>query len=66
MLVAAVAALSPLMIAGCTPHRVALNYTCPGLTPHEAAVLSRRGAMGLARVGATPGGLKLLQKCQIR
>jgi hypothetical protein len=63
--VAVIAALSPLIVAGCTPHHVALNYKCPGLTGHEVRVLSRRGAIGLGRMGVTPGGLKLLQKCQI-
>jgi hypothetical protein len=62
---ATAAVVTSLLLAGCTPHRVALNYKCPGLTPHQAAVLSRRGGMGLARIGATPGGLKLLQQCQV-
>jgi hypothetical protein len=64
-LAAAVFAISTVLLAGCTPHHVALNYKCPGLTSHEARVLSRRGAIGLGRMGVTPGGLKLLQKCQI-
>jgi hypothetical protein len=57
--------VTSLLLASCTPHHVALNYKCPGLSAHEARVLSRRGAVGLGRVGVTPGGLKLLQKCQI-
>jgi hypothetical protein len=50
---------------GCTPHRVAVNYKCPGVTAHKTVVFSsRRGGTGMAKVGVTPAGLKAEQKCQ--
>jgi len=55
---------SALGLAACSTHRVAQTHPCPALTAQSKVVVaSSRGAIGLAKVGLTPKGLKALDDC---
>jgi hypothetical protein len=50
------------LAAGCSSHNVAAYRSCP-LAARVVAV-SDRGAVGMARIGLTPEGLKRQTKCR--
>jgi hypothetical protein len=61
--VAGVLALSTVAV-GCSTHDEATSRPCPPVAPKGTAVaISRRGAVGMAKVGLTPAGLKAQEKC---
>jgi hypothetical protein len=50
--------------AGCSTHRVATTNPCPVVTKHKVVVVApTRRAIGMAKLGLTPKGLKAQYKC---
>jgi hypothetical protein len=58
------ALLTALAVSGCTPHTVSVTDPCRTVSGQGSiVVISDRGAVGLARIGLTPRGLKAEQNC---
>jgi hypothetical protein len=54
-----------LSVTACSTHDVAATRTCTTVTKGgKVAAVSNRGAVGLAKIGLTPKGLKLQEKCK--
>jgi hypothetical protein len=53
-----------LAVTGCSTHDVPTSNPCTTLKGGKVVAVENRGAIGLAKVGLTPKGLKAQEACK--